>query len=370
MEFINRCVRCILPQSLPSAKLDHEGVCNLCRTYEQKSQEWKKKREDRQKQFNALVVRVKNLQRPYDCLVPLSGGKDSTYALYYCSVVQGLKCLCVTFDNGYLSDQARVNIDKALSVTGADHMYYRFNRETMLDLYRLSIEKCGNFCQVCMRGIDTSIDAALRAFNIPMVVHGTGARIAYDAVPEVHQSGDFHFFSNVVRGEKLECDVRPLLNQKLRQESAKPLYKYRFFRGLLFKLFRIPIYGPVPLVVPFIPLYDWTDISPGQRADGLKAMGWQSPPNEFEHMDCRVHELLTHIHTLKFPELTRATFYRSGLIREGLMTREEALRAEENDLAKPKKPAVLESFLKEIQMSEQEFEAATRDWKRMERFRS
>jgi tRNA(Ile)-lysidine synthase TilS/MesJ len=45
----------------------------------------------------------------YDCLVPLSGGKDSTYVLYLCARVYGLKVLAMNFDNGFQSPLAREN---------------------------------------------------------------------------------------------------------------------------------------------------------------------------------------------------------------------------------------------------------------------
>ena len=82
MKDVKRCTRCILPESLPSVELDKSGVCNYCRTYDRLFSNWENVKSQRKKEFEHLLQRVKRLNRPYDCLIPLSGGKDSTYTLY------------------------------------------------------------------------------------------------------------------------------------------------------------------------------------------------------------------------------------------------------------------------------------------------
>ena len=79
----------------------------------------------KKKQFEQIIEKVKKQNAEYDCLIPLSGGKDSTYALYVCDKIYNLKCLCITFDNGFLSDYARKNIKNAINATRADHIYFR-----------------------------------------------------------------------------------------------------------------------------------------------------------------------------------------------------------------------------------------------------
>lgn len=205
VEEIRRCKRCVLPESLPSLTLDNNGICNHCTTYYRLFGNWEDRKLKRGKEFENLLQKAKRLNRPYDCLIPLSGGKDSTYALYLCSQVYGLKCLCVTFDNGFLSEYARKNIQNAIRISGADHMFFSINRSTLLELFEIFLIKCGNFCPACMRGIRVSVEKAAKMFRIPLVISGGGRRVAYlSFLPEIFEGGTESFFKNVVKGEAVE----------------------------------------------------------------------------------------------------------------------------------------------------------------------
>lgn len=359
MKDVKRCTRCILPESLPSVERDINGVCNYCRTYDRLFSNWEHVKSQRKKEFEHLLQRVKRLNRPYDCLIPLSGGKDSTYTLYLCNKIYGLKCLCVTFDNGFLSEYARMNIKNALKATGADHIFYSINRNILLKLYKLFLIKCGQFCPVCMRGIELSTEMAVKAFRIPLVVYGTGGRFTYlGFIPELFQDGDVHFMKKVVTGETLEKDVGPILLN---------------FTSNIQKIIRITcelLRLPNPMLTNRIALYDYIDTNYDEIYNTIKQeMGWKKPVDQFEHMDCILHEIPFYIHTLKFPELTTDTLYYSGLIRLGRMTREEAMNLISNKSIKTLVPTVLDSFLREIGMSKDEFEASVRDWRKVEKFR-
>ena len=97
---ITRCKRCILPRSSPGLTFDESGVCSMCQAYERRwsNLDYKKSEEYVTNIFEA--ARSKN--NKYDCVIGLSGGKDSSYALYLCIQKYKLKPLCVTFDNGFL----------------------------------------------------------------------------------------------------------------------------------------------------------------------------------------------------------------------------------------------------------------------------
>jgi hypothetical protein len=358
----SRCTRCILPASLPGAKLDENGVCLPCRRYEADFGNWEKVRDRRKLEFEQALRRAKKLKRPYDCLIPLSGGKDSTYALYVCARVHGLRCLGVTFDNGYLSDHARQNIRRALDRTGADHLTYSVSRDHMLELYRLFLQKAGDLCSVCMRGIGICTAAARKAFDIPLIVDGNGRRLSYvAALRELFQPTSQDFVRNVLDGEELRAAAFPVLDSAPARPQAPRLIRLaRRVRNRILRPFR-------PRTLE---LFDYLDIPREQMLEELKReMGWTRPADALEHMDCRLHQIPFHIHSRKFPELTPATLYRCGQVRRGELTREEALRADEEDLADPKTPPALGPFLEEIGLSEDEFQAAVGDWTRLDRFR-
>lgn len=360
---ILRCSKCVVPDFLPSVHLDADGVCNHCKLYERIRKEWIDKKDSLSKEFAGVIKNARHAGRDYDCLVPLSGGKDSTYALYVMAVVHKLKCLAVTFDNGFLSDHARSNIRAAIKAANADHIYYSINPKLLNDLYRLCLLRTGQFCSVCMRGIALCGEFAARSFKIPLIVSGTGARVTYlSFYPELFEGGDASFLKNVVKGGSLESDIPPRL-------VSRPTSWYLSHMGkLASKLIKKPIrVGPRS-----IGIYDYLEFSSEDIMEALKTeMGWESPDDKVEHMDCYVHELPFYIHSQKFPALTPHTFYRSHLVRLGELSRQHAMELEEADLAsKQQIPAALLPFLEQIRVSKSEFDNVVSDWTTLGKYRS
>ena len=357
----SRCSQCILPTSLPSVTLDDKGACALCGDYSGRQAEHAVAGQDKLKEFEALVERARSLRRPYDCLIPLSGGKDSTYALYLCDRIYGLKCLGVTFDNGFLSPHAVSNIRNAVRSTRADHMMITLNRPTMLKLYRLFLEKTGTFCPACLRGIGLALNVAQR-YKIPLTVSGTGWQVTYLAgIPEVYQEGSVDYFRSVIKGEPIEKEVSPLLQDvsswnldRVFRIAARALRRPRLARSL------------------YVRLYDHFDPDYERIYETIKReMGWTAGDEaNAEHLDCELHGIAGYLHNLKFPDLTGHTIHRAGLVRMGKLGRDEALSQDLEERARLSPPAALEAFLKELGMTREEFLSYTADWKRIAPFRS
>lgn len=164
---IVRCNRCLLPSSIEGISFDNEGICNHCRNYERNFADWDQISERKSKEFRDLLDKAKSLKRPYDCLVPLSGGKDSTYALYLATKVYHLRTLAVTLENGYLSNPAKENIKNALANCDADHIFYHINKANSSMLFKAFVERSGDFCNACMRGTITRSKYPSRASISP-----------------------------------------------------------------------------------------------------------------------------------------------------------------------------------------------------------
>ncbi|MBN1136111.1 MAG: hypothetical protein JXM73_05980 [Anaerolineae bacterium] len=369
---IERCARCILPTSLPSVELDEAGVCTHCRAYDLLAAELERTQEERKEQLSQLIRGAQESKSPYDCVVPLSGGKDSTYALYLCSQVYGLRCLCATLDNGYLTEGARANIENALQATGADHMVYRMNRATMLDLYGLTMRNAGEFCVACNRGIEVAIRAVAQAFSVPLVMTGHGKRPTYlsdGRMPEVFQGGSLSLFKQVIGGERLDGRADPFLVHgyerpalsRLSHGTARllpqglPRRAWSAIHTGARKALRGS--GLAPLPGPkIIELYDYVDVNEAEiKATLVEQMGWNSM-GKVEHLDCAVAEIKLYVQMLKYPDLMPNTIRHSGWVRAGRMGREEALELERRERAEPWEPAMLEPFLADLGLSHEEFE--------------
>lgn len=355
MPDIIRCNRCIIPASLPSVKLDSNGLCNYCRNYESIYANLEKTKERRKRTFNNIINRVKRLNRPYDCLITLSGGKDSIFSLYLCSKIYNLKCLSITFDNGFLSNHAKENIKNAIRITGTDHIFYAINRNNMLELFKHSIVKSGTLCSPCMKGIEVSEVIASFFFKIPIIVHGHSEKIAYAVYPELSAKGDI--FGNILKGSILEREA----NQMLVGDKKK--YRKAIIR-LLF-----PWSYNVPHTFSF---HDYFDIPREEIFSTIsREMNWVAPSNTMEHMDCLIHEVPFYMMKLKFPQfITKKTAFLAGQVRFGAMGRNQALEVENMEIAEGRKPAILGSLLSELCMSEDEFEFHSRDWRKADIYRN
>ena len=118
------CTKCLLPETHETIEFDHEGVCNICRNHEFKKEkiDWSKKRED----FLNIIEEYRG-KYAYDCIVPFSGGKDSTYTLYQLVKEFGLKCLVVSFDHGFYRQTLIENNKRVFKALGVDSMVYKPN---------------------------------------------------------------------------------------------------------------------------------------------------------------------------------------------------------------------------------------------------
>jgi 3'-phosphoadenosine 5'-phosphosulfate sulfotransferase (PAPS reductase)/FAD synthetase len=131
-----RCSKCILPGTTPGIALDEDGVCNYCKSYDLRFSNWEQVKEQKSNQFMKILEYSKKLKRSYDCLVPLSGGKDSTYVLYLLAEKFNMRCLSITFDHGFMSDQAKFNIKNATERTDSHHIYFSLPQEKTISMFR------------------------------------------------------------------------------------------------------------------------------------------------------------------------------------------------------------------------------------------
>lgn len=112
---IKRCTKCVLPATLPFIEFDSSGVCNYCRSYLSVSIEGVKPLEE-------LIAPHRRTDGRPDCLVAFSGGRDSSYALHYLRTELGLNTLTYTYDWGMVTDLARRNQSRMCGALGVEHI--------------------------------------------------------------------------------------------------------------------------------------------------------------------------------------------------------------------------------------------------------
>lgn len=135
---IKFCRRCVMPATKPDLQFDEHGVCAACRSYEERSQiDWDARRQE----FAELLEKYRSPGN-YDCLVPVSGGKDSTYQVLTL-LEMGANPLCVTATTDDLSEVGRRNIEN-IKKLGVDYIEVSVNPVIRRRLNRFCLEQVGD----------------------------------------------------------------------------------------------------------------------------------------------------------------------------------------------------------------------------------
>ncbi len=118
---LKRCTRCLLPETFPYLKFDEKGVCNYCNNYVKRNQP-------------KPIEELKKLVDPYrrkdgqpDCLVPFSGGRDSTYTLHIVKKILKMNPIAFTYDWGMVTDLGRRNIARVTGKMGVENIIVSAN---------------------------------------------------------------------------------------------------------------------------------------------------------------------------------------------------------------------------------------------------
>lgn len=169
------CKRCVMPDTKPDLYIDDEGVCNACRSYENRKEiDWDK----RKKELLALVdkYRSKN-QTKWDCIVPVSGGKDSTFQVIR-MLQLGMNPLCVTSETCDFTDIGKVNLQN-LKNLGVDLLEFSPNPVVRRKLNRIGLMQVGDVSWPEHVGIFTIPIQVAVNYKIPLIVWGENSQNEY-----------------------------------------------------------------------------------------------------------------------------------------------------------------------------------------------
>lgn len=168
-ENLRRCTRCLLPETYETIEFDAEGVCNICRSTEHKQTQidWV----ERKRLLDRLVEKFRG-KGDYDCIVPFSGGKDSTFQLYYLVKEYGLKPLVVRFNHGFMRPTIQENNQRTFKKLGVDVLEFTPNWHIVKRLMLESFERKTDFCWHCHTGIYSYPLRIAIKFKVPLVFWG------------------------------------------------------------------------------------------------------------------------------------------------------------------------------------------------------
>lgn len=169
------CKRCVMPDTKPDLHFDEEGVCNACRNFEKRKEvDWSARR----KELEIILDKYRSKDGSnWDCIIPVSGGKDSTYQAIKMKQL-GMNPLCVTATTCELSDIGRRNIEN-LKNLGFDYVEMSPNPQIRKKLNRIGLTQVGDISWPEHVGIFTIPVRAAVQYNVPLLVWGENSQNEY-----------------------------------------------------------------------------------------------------------------------------------------------------------------------------------------------
>ena len=348
------CRRCIIPASFPSITFSN-GICNFCRDYEKLIDTEIVKGPGRLRE----ILKSKKTGS-YDCVVPVSGGKDSSYVLFYAVRELGLKVLALFFDSGFSNELSKENVKKMCRKLSVDLVVVKstdFRRKAVREalciskyVNRFLLGICGN-CENNLR--TAAINEATKreiAFILWGSTRGEAASKEYKKTRRFRRVRTFGEEILMLEGKKT---IKPLIDYILGFGVIFNCRKIADFIRTLMHKFKHNLYiildniaskapegwrkfKPLVLQVSFenkkvqtIFFYDYVPNNPFKQIEILKReLAWKSPSDRETRLDCKLHCFQQYDY-LRRTGITMDGFYLANLVRKGALSRADAIKKEE-----------------------------------------
>lgn len=312
------CARCVLPHAPPDIWLDAQGVCNICHNHDAAEASAAGSRGLLETDFLKILDKVRG-KHDYDCLCMLSGGKDSTAALYYVVERYKLKPLVFTFNHGFVPDEHLDSARKTCDRLGVDWIY--FQTPFMKEMFRKIVATRSKvvICPVCSLWYMLKTYEIAAMFDVPIIVSGW-------------TKGQTTGSTRTVLS-KCACDQNPeeframsAATQEFMEKHVRTDPRYRDFPRNMEEVHRIAKKQYKSKAIVLSP--HW--FVPGGPEDYVpviqEKLGWDYPSRSFpaKSTNCDLNFLAT---KLSMQNYGYSVYHieMSNLIRMGAITREEAL---------------------------------------------
>ena len=333
-----RCIRCVADSTVPGIYFDSNGECSLCKMHNR----WEKMFPNDGRGARILEKKFNKIRRDgrgkkYDCVVGISGGRDSTYLLYLAAKKWGLRPLAVHFNDGFDNPVAGENMLKAVQKLGVE-------LRTITSDYR----ECKDLKVVDLKA------------STPLLNNGTDVGIGASLYGVAYKEGVKHIlFGQSFRSE----GIRPIawayfdgdhLRAVHKRFGKYPLRKWEpknpgYNLGVKEMLFYTGLHG----IRVHSPLYYYSYIREESGEILRSELDWVYPGAHY--FDDLYWSLISYIHRTKFNIDFRLIEY-SALIRSGQLTREEALKKTEK-IYQLEDPKVISLCLKRLGVTREDFDS-------------
>lgn len=277
---LHYCNSCGLPSNYPNVEFDDEGICNFCHSFEafeQKAQQYFKNIDDLKAIFTQAQTRKTG---KYDCMMLLSGGKDSTYALGQL-VELGYNVLAFTLDNGYISQQALDNVQRVAKEIGVDCVVGE--TPAMNEIFVDSLHRHCNVCNGCFKTIYTLSTQIAVEKGIPIIVTGLSRGQFFETrlTEELFWKDEV----DVAAIDQIILNARKEYHQV--DDAVKRLMDVSIFEN-----------GKVFEQVEYVDFYRYTDVTLNEMYEYLdRRLPWVRPTDTGRSTNCLINKLGIHVHT-------------------------------------------------------------------------
>ncbi len=317
---MKRCKRCIMPETVPGITFNDDGTCSFCQSYRKEPCLDKS-------EFETILSSSRQRGARYDCVVALSGGRDSTYVLYLAKAVYGLKVLAVNYDHEFRTDEAAMNMQNVCARLGVDFLSFRSGKGLghkilKYDLRSSSVEQM-KLCRACAYGHTAVPYIAAEQHQVPLILRGESS------------------FESTM-------NLQQVAYQGFKKSKYTSLLKFDFYRAQYYQIqqrIEFPVSGnsflsrQSPVLknknIKIVRVFDYVPWDRKNIKDTItRELGWEKPKGSATtwRVDCKLHPLINYTFYRMFG-CSKDSFGYCKMINGGQMTREEALRQEEELVA-------------------------------------
>ncbi len=340
------CTKCIMPNTRPGITFDSDGVCIACQNnMRKKNVDWN----SRMDELKALCDKYRRkMPGQYDCIIAVSGGKDSHYQVHIMKEVMNMNPLLITVEDFFtMTEAGKHNLKNISEAFGCNLISFKPNRKAAKIISRYMFEKYGRPLWYVDRLLYTVPLYYASALNIPLLVYGENVSYEYGGVDDKETySAREQVFNGVAPG----VDLRELVDAGVPMDELT--YLEAPSREVLDKL--DPIY-----LSYFV---EWNGI---KNYEFAKRRGFKDLTHEWDrtnHIE-NFNQIDSYGYLLnawmKYPKYGHAyaTDYAARWVRYGILTRDEAVKlAEERDHNVD--PKIIEDFCNFTGMNIDEFYCA------------
>jgi len=317
---IKFCKNCFTPNTRPRVIFNNKDICNACQNFkEKKKTDWKK----REKEFNELISNIKKSKkknkRNYDCIIPWSGGKDSSSIALKLKCNYGLNPLLVTFSPLIINEIGVHNREVLLKI-GFDSIFFRPNQKVARILSKRFFIERGNPKVAWDAGVNSLPVQIAISYKIPYIFYAEHGESEYGGlvlsekskklrdVKEVieHQIGDYP--ENWISNDVSTLDLSPYIypSEKVLKKNKILAYYFSYF-------FKWSMFDNYNFVKKYLP--DFKENTEG-RTEGTFT--------NFDSLDDKIDDLYYYMQYIKFG-FGRATRDVSRLIQNEHLDRSKGL---------------------------------------------